>query len=215
MDRGRHAGRDAALTLLEVVVTLAVVSLLAAVLGPLMARRMEDARRARAETEVRVIAAALGAFYKDLGRWPTMDGSGAWGGLTTLRSAGREGPAGAGCTPVPAPERPVAENGWRSDAGLPQVDLLSHHLVENRPGGAASYPATGDRRWRGPYLKSTPNDPWNTPYLVNVAATRDASGIDKGMVLSAGPDRVVETPFAAGRDTPLGGDDIGAVFFLR
>jgi len=215
MERGHHAGCQAALTLLEVIVTLAVVSLLAAVLGPQMAKKMEDARKARAGNEVRVIAAALGAFYKDLGRWPSMDATGAYGGLTTLRSSNREAAIGAGCTPGPDPGNPVASNGWSSDAALPQVDFLRNHLLDNRPGGGASYPTTGARRWQGPYLDTTPNDPWDTPYLVNVAATDDTSGIDKGLVISAGPNRVVDTPFAAGRATPLGGDDIGAVFFLR
>lgn len=215
MERGHHAGRQAALTLLEVIVTLAVVSLLAAVLGPMMATRMENARKARAENEVWVIAASLAAFYKDLGRWPTMDATGAYGGLTTLRTSNREAAIGAGCTPGPDLGHPVAENGWDSDATGPEVDFLRNHLLDNRPGGAAAYPVTGARRWQGPYLDSAPNDPWNTPYLVNVAATDDASGIDKGLVISAGPNRVMDTPFAAGRATPLGGDDIGAVFFLR
>jgi len=95
------------------------------------------------------------------------------------------------------------------------VDFLDNHLLENHPKGVAAYPGAAPGAWRGPYLDSVPNDPWNTPYLVNIAATDNASGIDKGLVLSAGPNRRVETPFAAGRATVPGGDDVATVFFLR
>lgn len=203
-----------ALTLVEVLVTVAVVSLLAAVLAPVMARNLEDARRARAMNEVQVIAASIAAFYKDVGQWPSMDAGGAYGGVTTLVGSNAEAAIGPGCTPGPDPGNPVDTLGWSSDASRPDVDYLRNHLLENHPKGVAAYP-TGPGAWRGPYLDSVPNDPWNTPYLVNIAVTDPASGIDKGLVLSAGPNGRVETPFAAGRATPLGGDDIAAVFYLR
>jgi len=218
MQRAR-AGRPSGLTLVEIVVTVALVSLLAAIVGPIAAGRLEDARKARAANEARVIAAAIAGFYKDTGHWPALAPDGTYT-LTTLVGAQADIPVAAGCTPAPAPAGPVDAMGWSSDTARAGIDSLAHHLLENNPKGAvprggAAYPATGPGAWRGPYLEDIPTDPWNTPYLVNVAATDRASGIDKGFVLSAGPNRRVETVFAAGRSTPLGGDDIGAVFFVR
>jgi len=215
MQRAPGAGRPSALTLLEVLVTVAVVSLLVAVLAPVIARNLEDARVARAANEVQVIAAAVGAFYKDTGHWPSMDAGGVYGGVTTLVGSNAEAAIGPGCTPGPDSGHPVDALGWRSDASRPEVDYLRNHLLENSPKGVAAYPTSGPQAWRGPYLDSVLNDPWNTPYLVNIAATDAASGIDKGFVLSAGPNGRVETPFAGGRATSVSGDDIGTVFFLR
>lgn len=211
---GAHT-RARGLTLPEAIVTVAVVSLVAAVLAPVLSRHLADARRSRAQNEVRVIAAALATFYKDVGRWPTMDATGAWRRVTTLRSAEADVVRAPGCTPAPGPEAAVRANGWDSDPARPEVDFLGNHLQDNRPGGRAAYPVTGDRPWRGPYLKHIVNDPWNTPYMVSIAATDPASGIDKGFVLSAGPNRVMDTPFAATRATAVAGDDIGVAFFVR
>jgi prepilin-type N-terminal cleavage/methylation domain-containing protein len=217
MERAR-AGRPSGLTLVEILVTVAVVSFLAAVVGPLIAGRIEDAREARAANEVQVIAAAIAAFYKDVGHWPTMDATGAYTLTTLVSSDGTSDPVAAvapGCARTHDPARPLDAMGWSSDTARPDVDDLRNHLLVNHPKGVAAYPSGGAGAWRGPYLETIPNDPWNAPYLVNVAATDKAAGIDKGFVLSAGPNGRVETVFAAGRSTPLGGDDIGAVFFVR
>ena len=199
-------------TLVEVVVVIAIIGVLSAIAAPLISKSVEDARIARAQDETGLLAATLGTFYKDVGRWPSRDGAGTFGVVTTLISSNRGGAMGGGCTPTPDPGNPVNSNGWNSTIG-PQVDYLQNHLLVNTPKGGAPYPTSGPGAWRGPYLESTWNDPWDTPYMVNVAAAETPGG--KGLVLSAGPNMVMDTPFAATRATQIAGDDVGTAFTLN
>lgn len=48
-------------------------------------------------------------------------------------------------------------------------------------------PANASARWRGPYIKKVPIDPWGTPYQYRFPGTRNPSGYD---LYSLGPDRV-------------------------
>jgi prepilin-type N-terminal cleavage/methylation domain-containing protein len=195
-----HAG----FTLVEVVVVIAVVALLAAIMAPLIAKNIDDAKLARAENEANVIASAMANFYKDVGRWPTMDASATYNGVTTLSSGNAASPGTA-----------VNSNGWNSDTAQASIDFLENHLLNNTPKGAASYPTVGRQSWRGPYINVVPLDPWGTPYLVNVQATDSASAVEKGFVISAGPNGVVDTPFAAVRATEPSGDDVAVSFYVR
>jgi prepilin-type N-terminal cleavage/methylation domain-containing protein len=203
MKINRIHGR-AGFTLVEVVVVIAVVALLAAILAPLIAKNIDDAKLARAENEAQVIAAALAAFYKDVGRWPTMDATGTYNGVTQLAT---------GTAAVPGTT--VASNGWDSDTTGAGIDLLENHLYNNTPKGAAAYPTTGKRAWHGPYLNEAPLDPWGTPYMVNVEATDSTTAVEKGFVISAGPNGVMDTAEGAVRATVPAGDDIAVSFYVR
>lgn len=196
-----HAG----FTLVEVVVVIAVVALLAAIMAPLIAKNIDDAKLARAENESKVIAAALANFYKDVGRWPSMDAAGSYNGVTQLASGTAANP---GTT--------VASNGWDSDTSQATIDFLENHLYNNTPKGAAAYPTTGRRAWRGPYVNGgVPLDPWGTPYMVNIEATDTSTAVEKGFVISAGPNGVMDTTEAAVRATTPAGDDIAVSFYVR
>ena len=70
---------------------------------------------------------------------------------------------------------------------------IKSFLVENRCGG---------NRWKGPYLNGLPCDPWGNAYLVNVQGFYNQS--ERAMILSAGPDGVVDTPARAA--SPAGDD---------
>lgn len=61
----------------------------------------------------------------------------------------------------------------------------------------------GGSKWQGPYLDAVPSDPWGRAYIVNVDGL--VNGREQAMVLSAGPDGVVETSPTAARPS---GDDI-------
>ena len=194
----------AGFTLVEVVVVIAVVALLAAILAPLIAKNIDDAKLARAENEAMVLASGMAAFYKDVGRWPTMDATGTYNGVTTLT-------AGSAAAPGTA----VGSNGWDSDTTQAAIDFMENHLYNNTPKGAAAYPTTGKRAWRGPYINEAPLDPWGTPYMVNIEATDTTSAVEKGFVISAGPNGVMDTPHAAVRATVPQGDDIAVSFYVR
>ncbi len=201
---GSNQLNEKGFTLVEVVVVIAVVALLAAIMTPLIAKNIDDAKMGRAENEAEVIAAAVGNFYKDVGRWPTMGSAGTYNGVTTLVT-GNSTVAGA----------TISSNGWVSSTTGASVDFLENHLLNNTPKGAAAYPTSGSGAWEGPYLSAAPLDPWGSPYMINIAATDATSSSHKGLVISSGPNGVMDTAFATTRTSLPGGDDIAVSFFVR
>lgn len=113
---------------------------------------------------------------------------------------------GAGTIP------PVSGQGateWTTPLG-PQVGLLDDQLITNAAGYASSGEGYGGG-WRGAYLESAVRaDPWGQRYAVNVKAMR-ILGADI-IVLSAGPDGIVESQFEVD-GLPTGGDDIVSLVF--
>src|SRR3990167_10247194 len=57
-------------TLIEIVIVLAIIAILAGILAPTLTRYVGDSKIRRAEGDVQRIAAAIGAFYSDVGEWP-------------------------------------------------------------------------------------------------------------------------------------------------
>ena len=114
---------------------------------------------------------------------------------------------------------------------------MDHQLVLNEPAGVAgdAYPAPtfttgggyrGGGGWRGPYLSGPVGlDPWSHGYQVNTvflaAASDAAAGTGEGqrgggwtsnvMVLSAGADRTIRTPFGGTTGRPVGDDIVYVV----
>lgn len=192
--------KEKGFTLIEMVVVLAVVAILAAILVPTIAKNIQDANIARAQNETQVIAGAIASFYKDLGRWPTSDGtSGNPDAHFLIYSQGNDTAAGN-------------TSEW-NQAHTDSSDTMENHLVVNQPGsdgtpGSTTYPTSGRWRWRGPYIAEIPADPFGIHYSCNVRYLY--STITNAVyVLSAGPDKEWDTVF----DQPLPGtisdDDIG------
>ncbi len=56
-------------------------------------------------------------------------------------------------------------------------------------------------------------DPWGNPYMVNLRGLKFGHEMSNVMVLSAGPNEIIETPFTTiASDSVPGGDDIAYVF---
>lgn len=75
-------------TLIEVLVVIAVISILASLVSPMVFNNVGDARASTARSQIEIFAMALDAFRLDYGRYPTTEE-----GLSTLRDA-PEGDAG-------------------------------------------------------------------------------------------------------------------------
>jgi hypothetical protein len=99
---------------------------------------------------------------------------------------------------------------WVLPPGAPEVGRLADHLVINRPDYR---PVAIDLRsgWRGPYLDAPviKSDPWGNRYALN------AKGLQHGrpfavIVLSAGPNGIIETPFDV-NGALANGDDLYAL----
>ncbi len=192
-------------TLIEVIVAIAVVAILAGIITPSVVKHLDDSKHSRAQNDCLVIGSALGSFYKDLGRWPNMNASGAVG-VTLLVSQGN----------TPAVASGVST--WNSATALTSVDLLSNHLSANSPKTqtANKYPASGSEFvWRGPYQTDFPPDPWGNRYAVNIGnmLVSTATTSNAVWVLSAGRDGIIQTPWnpaapATGGTLAASGDDI-------
>ena len=75
--------------------------------------------------------------------------------------------------------------------------------------------------WRGPYMDAVRPDPWGNRYMANVAWFTVPQGGDSVgfirpiVVLSAGPDEEIDTPFGSVGGFVLGNDDIAYSGCLR
>jgi prepilin-type N-terminal cleavage/methylation domain-containing protein len=182
-------------TLIEIIVVLAVVAILAAILTPTIRKSINDAKIARAQNELQVIAAAIGSFYKDLGRWPTANGTAGLSDYLHLLVGPGEAPTNAGI----AGSR---EEYWLSSGPgaftANWIDTFQNHLVENDPkDDSVNYPDNStnplpELRWRGPYLNEVKSDPWGSHYSCNIWYTFHDITNFVG-VWSAGPDRIAQT----------------------
>jgi type II secretory pathway pseudopilin PulG len=201
-------------------VIVAVIGILAGILVPQMVQYTEDSRVARAENECMVLGAAITSFNRDLGRWPTADGT-----SDALPDKLLFGESAAG-----SPATMAA--GVTSWLDAPR-DFLDNHLLLNDPGGATNdYPSAsqnGEGVWRGPYVYMLSADPWGRRYYTNLGAFWATDGAWAGSgdnlprlavyVLSAGPNGRIETfprqdgsvPYGqpvADRMYAIGGDDV-------
>lgn len=62
-------------------------------------------------------------------------------------------------------------------------------------------------QWKGPYLSSSPVDPWGRAYIVNLRGLRPGSA-EKSWAISAGPNGQFDTLPGEGR---ISGDDVGVL----
>jgi len=183
-----HSGqfsRSKGFTLVEIIVILAVISILVAILTPTVLKYIDEARDDRAKEDVKSISAMLNDLIKDTGRYP---GNMLESGNTFLCGPGTVGLAG-----------------WGSST---TCEDLANHLVTNSPGGTATsddYPSSGKFRWKGPYLTNLSEDPWGNGYQIN-ASTLIGGNTSVTWVISAGPDASFQTSTSS---TTLSGDDVG------
>jgi len=189
------------LTLIELIVVLAALAILVAILIPTVISLPEQAEELRAKNDARAIGEAIQNLHKDLAKWPVYASSPltpANATLERLTSAGNApGVSGA----------PGTADWIIADA---TTDALDDHLATNRLSDASQYPGTGEFAWRGSYLAEAPEDPWGNRFIVNVRWLQPGASPNVVWVLSAGPNKIIETTFA---QPSLAGDDIG--FRLR
>lgn len=201
-ERGRCSERG--VTLLEATIVLTVVAILAAVAAPVTSRSLDSARLTRAQEDVDAIEEAIANLLSDFTGFTPFTTTGVSGGATVqmLVSDGDISTIGSGGT-----------SEWddvvNPSAAAP-VDFLERHLVTNTPGGSGAYTTAGTAPWRGAYISAPIDpDPWGDRYAVNVLYLRSSTSNDV-FVLSAGPNKQVNTGFTLNGARP-GEDDIMAV----
>lgn len=209
--RETNRNPQAGFTLVEVIVVLSVILLLTGIAVPMLSSYLDDGRRARAQAEVKVVAAAMMQLNKDIGTYPARNGSGANNYLYCMYT----GPDALASNQWTGSHTWIT---WALDAQ--RGDQLDNHLLQNLPQGAVAgaYSLAGNMRWRGPYSAGpTPLDPWGRPYLVNVLCSyrTDVTNYKRMWVMSAGPDGQFSTNYLARSTDDIAGDDIGFLVMQR
>lgn len=190
-------------TLIEMVITLGVIAVFAAILVPLIGTYLEQARIARAQSDVRTIGDAILKFERDVGRFP-MFGSGS--GYLPDSNANVVRLEGPGSSPTT-----TGSSDWTASSGFTDTDCgagCTFHTMGVLISNDIGYPTTSSLgkpfKWKGPYMEVTA-DPWGRKYLVNIINSKTSS-TGSVVVVSAGPDGVLQTFFNPLRTTTtLGG----------
>ncbi len=168
-------------TLVEVVVTLAVVAILSAIMIPLISNNIKSARVTKAGADAKSIMDAIVKFRHDLARWPVYNNSGVYHNL--LYGEG------------------IRNSSWES--ANPKLSL--HFSLVVRPTFYNPGPSRdGTPAWNGPYIAKVKQDSWGNAYLVNSQFFGDENR--RVWVISAGQDKTISTPFNGLTDPPTGDD---------
>lgn len=193
------------MSLVEAAIILSVLAALTGVLSPAIRNYTETARQARVRQDAKTLADAINLFINDNGETHFLTSGSDGDGLPPIHSSGRVNLlVGDGQIPSLGPGV-AGETFWTDAIDGFTVDTLSHHLIENAPGGdsARRYRNASDVRrtsaggqnidfarpessgfnatfgWRGSYLGSgaVDPDPWGSRYAVNVAFLDPRTGI--------------------------------------
>ncbi|MBN2054317.1 prepilin-type N-terminal cleavage/methylation domain-containing protein [bacterium] len=197
MNERTYRRRDKGFTLIEIIVVIACIALLAGILAPMVFKNIQDARIARAKSDVKSLATAVAQFYADVGEWPARGDDGTPNSIYVLYSTDD------GATQVIPPGAYMPDN-------EDQADALYDHLIENNQ----SYPDWDGRiGWNGTYAEADSLDPWGNSYLIYVLGfwypTVDpTTDFTKVWLLSAGPDGIMQT-YADEENISVNSDDIG------
>ena len=178
------------ITLIEVVITIAVVIILFIILSPLISSNIEHARVARAAADVDRIGKAILKFRYDVGQWPISNYSG-----------------------NPNPKQNLLFGDGKRLWDKQDKKHLKYFLKDN----SGNFPtpkkgkAKGKPVWRGPYLYRFNPDPFGNAYLVNSQYFDVAKR--RVWILSPGKNQSIEASFDGSKALPSESDDI--VFRLQ
>ncbi|MBI3077812.1 MAG: prepilin-type N-terminal cleavage/methylation domain-containing protein [Deltaproteobacteria bacterium] len=210
--RVRGRGRSG-FTLIEVVVVLAIVALLAAILTPLLLKYLDDSKIGRAKNEVLVLSGAILSFNKDTGLWPVYNAGNPSGTPATSAGTIKTLFTSDGSHATLSTSPTTIESTWTDETTANNFDNVENHLAVNTPKGSTTntYRTTGPFAWKGPYQVGITADPWGTKYYANVQYFQPGAANNIVWVLSAGPNRQIETSFTQSANTNSGspgGDDL-------
>jgi type II secretory pathway pseudopilin PulG len=228
------------MSLVEATIIVMVMALLTAVIAPSIGGYVADARGSAAKADVEEIASALSRMLTDTGEsWFLVDGNGAAATNVPVRTAAQRVDMLVSNGTIPQLNATARSSGtdWDDAVNHAAIQSLDNYLILNMPSNTAdnAYRDAADmsvttqfdpddgatfnaeHAWRGAYLSGPIGpDPWAERYAVNVeflARTQGTVGSGSRMdviVISAGANSRIDTPFEIDGQTP-GADDIIAV----
>lgn len=179
----------------EVTTILTAITILSGAAAPAVNDYVDQAKLVRARHDVRTLAVSLVRMFSDVGAERSLEGG--WSSYKLLVGGGMAPAAGA-----------RGSEAWTTASTAAVVGLLDDQLITNQPGYTRGHQGV-QLGWRGAYLQDpVAADPWGNRYGVNIAAIQ--TKYDDTVVLSAGPDGVVDSPFESD-GLPTAGDDIVSV----
>lgn len=162
---GKTQNRQQGFTLIEMIVTVAIIASLAAILVPIVSSELGDTAQSRALGDAQRIGTAVTQFIKDTRVFPT--GPGGDDSIEYL--------VGSGTVPT--------TNGMGDDNGTTNEGDLLDYLTDGATNGGAL--------WNGPYMQEIGADPWGNAFVVNVNGYYDTT--EYVWVVSAGPNGDIDT----------------------
>jgi type II secretion system protein G len=175
-------------TLIELVVVVAILAVLAGVLVPMVSGEVDDARVARAQTDMKTIGNALMTYRTHTGVWPS-------------NTATTGAPSSYGNTSEDCAQFTCLYKNTFNFANWSGPYLNSGYKAGSNWVVAGSTPGQGLL------------DPWSHPYKVWFYKTNGQMGLAGGILLvCAGPDGTVNTTRAKAANGEAQGDD--AVFIV-
>lgn len=221
--RGCRAQRG--MSLVEATIVLAVFSLMTAVLSPVINDYVSDAKETRARNDTAALASAMGRMLVDVGETMFLrDGNGAASTNPPSRATTNRVNMLVGSGNVPniatSVDRAGGNTDWDDALNSTTVWSFYAQLNANTPAyrSAAEMSVTSEFDpdagsggnseffWRGAYLTPIVGpDPWGNRYMSNVEFLGRPNGTTPSendvFVLTAGPNRRVDTAFAAATPT--------------
>jgi type II secretory pathway pseudopilin PulG len=195
----RVRANQAGLTLIETAIVLSVLMTITSIIAPAGMTVIEQARELRVQQDCSALRDAMIKLMVDSNRVVLRQPQDRGALVDLLVSAG------------PVPVATIAGDArWaQTPDASGRVDLIENYLMENMPAGnpANAWPAPRSLEsggWRGSYLHFAPAaDPWGHRYAINVRYFHTRFDV---VVLSAGPNGEVETPFEGLGLRPAGDD---------
>jgi general secretion pathway protein G len=178
-------------------IVLAIISVLAAVLTPMVTNYVDQARMARAIADVRTIAQAMNLYQRDAARFPIFANATAAASDT------------ASATELVSPgTAPTPSGAWSAFTTTTDLTVYLNQNLLGLPTSAAP----GKVIFRGPYIGDLDADPWGNQYVVT-ATNLTRSSTNWAFALSAGPNGLLDTNPSQPRTGSfvVSGDDIVAV----
>ena len=205
--------RGIATSLMEATLVITIAAVLSTVAIITSSDQVADAETTTSHSEVKLIGVSVLSFMQDTGYSPAYLAGNKIGPndaiAAILGSDGSDPSDSTGTWPL--------KDGKR--------DQLTNHLTLNNPGESnIAYTRVGEisyarfQGWNGPYMSKIPaGDPWGDRYLVNIGFSTSQGAAAANMpigrrpavfVISAGPNRTLETKYLQAADEFVeGGDD--------
>ena len=183
-------------TLIEIIVVLAIISIIAAVLTPIAVRQIDESRLTAAQSDTKALATAIINFQIDTKVWPVYTTYPGSENVYILETTEGDTPTATG------------NGAWLTRNPR---DTFTDQLLDNQTNPQYS-------NWKGPYMGEFKDDPWGRKYYAGVGSLWDNGGWGAGAdpaqawVISSGPDGNIDTdPKGTLNNDPASGtgDDIG------